>query len=136
MMKNIVIAVLVFIVVCEALIIRADDYGRDRMAEDHANLHIELEGDSRRAVMIKGEDYDMSDARQLIDHLAAWQYEEPKLISFKFTIAAGLFVLAGLLYGCEGGASRGRNWRYLVLKVLMGLDTPSFTPVAPVDSTV
>jgi hypothetical protein len=26
--------------------------------------------------------------------------------------------------------------RYLVLNVLMGLDTPSFTPVAPVDSTV
>jgi hypothetical protein len=33
---------------------------------------------SRRAVMIKDENYDMSDVRQLIDHLAAWQYEEPK----------------------------------------------------------
>jgi len=28
--------------------------------------------------MIKDENYDMSDVRQLIDHLAAWQYEEPK----------------------------------------------------------
>ncbi len=35
-------------------------------------------GDSHRAVMIKNENYDMYDVRDLVDHLAAWQYEEPK----------------------------------------------------------
>jgi len=28
--------------------------------------------------MIKNENYDTYDARDFIDHLAAWQYEEPK----------------------------------------------------------
>jgi hypothetical protein len=37
-----------------------------------------MEGDSRLAVMIKNENYDTYDAREFIDHLAAWQYEEPK----------------------------------------------------------
>jgi hypothetical protein len=42
------------------------------------NELLELEGDSRRALMIKNENYDAYDVRELIDHLAAWQYEEPK----------------------------------------------------------
>jgi hypothetical protein len=76
--KNIVIIVLILIVVCEALTIRSDEYGLRKMAEDHGNPHLEIEGDSRRAVMIKNENYDGSDVRELIDHLASWQYEEPK----------------------------------------------------------
>jgi hypothetical protein len=76
--KNIIIVVLILIVVWQALTIHSDEYIQGKMAEDHGNLHVEIEGASRRAVMIKNENYDMYDVRELIDHLAAWQYVEPK----------------------------------------------------------
>jgi hypothetical protein len=52
--------VLVLIVVWQALTIHSDEYSLGKMAEDHGNLHVEIEGDSRRAVMIKNENYDAS----------------------------------------------------------------------------